>query len=58
MPARAGWGYDARRAHRRRHIACRRIEQAQRQRDLFIHTAPNPDVYDRPMRDLFAAAAD
>lgn len=39
-------------------IACRRIEQAQRQRDLFIHTAPDPDVYDRPMRDLFAAVAD
>ena len=33
-------------------IACRRIEEAQRQSDLFIR-APDPDVYDREMRDLF-----
>jgi len=41
-------------------IACRRIEQAQRQRDLFadVSTATLDESYDRPMRDLFANAAD
>jgi DNA modification methylase len=32
-------------------IACRRIEQAQRQRDLFVHTAPEPKA-ETP--DMFA----
>jgi DNA modification methylase len=32
-------------------IACRRIEQAQRQRDLFVHTAPGPKA-ETP--DMFA----
>jgi DNA modification methylase len=39
-------------------IACRRIEQAQRQRDLFIH-APVPEPpEDARMADLFAEAAE
>jgi site-specific DNA-methyltransferase (adenine-specific) len=32
-------------------IACRRIEQAQRQRDLFVHTAPEPKA---EIPDMFA----
>jgi site-specific DNA-methyltransferase (adenine-specific) len=39
-------------------IACRRIEQAQRQRDLFADTATLDESYDRPMRDLFATIPD
>jgi DNA modification methylase len=36
-------------------IACRRIEEAQRQPDMFVHTpAPPVDAYDQPLRDLFA----
>lgn len=38
-------------------IACRRIEQAYRQPDLFV-PPPSDDVYDRDMRDLFEEAAD
>jgi site-specific DNA-methyltransferase (adenine-specific)/modification methylase len=40
--------------------ACRRIEDAQRQRDLFADTgtATLDESYDRPMRDLFSYAAD
>lgn len=38
-------------------IACRRIEQAQRQPDLFVRDAAD-DTYDRGMRDLFQEAAD
>lgn len=39
-------------------IACRRIEQAQRQRDLFVH-APVPEPpEDARIRDLFAEAAE
>ena len=38
-------------------IACRRIEEAQRQPDLFV-PPPADDAYDRPMRDLFREAAD
>jgi DNA modification methylase len=38
-------------------IACRRIEEAQRQPDMFVQRAPDPDVYDRPMRDLFQEPA-
>jgi len=34
-------------------IACRRIEDAYKQADLFVERAPCPDVYDRPIRDLF-----
>ena len=37
-------------------IACKRIEQAQRQPDLFVRDAET--AYDRPMRDLFQEAAD
>lgn len=37
-------------------IACRRIEQAQRQPDLFVRDAET--AYDRGMRDLFQEAAD
>ena len=37
-------------------IACRRIEEAQRQPDLFVRDAET--AYDQPMRDLFAHAAD
>lgn len=37
---------------------CRRIEEAQRQRDLFVSAAPDPDVYDRDFRDLFAEPRD
>jgi site-specific DNA-methyltransferase (adenine-specific) len=41
-------------------IACRRIEEAQRQRDLFADpgTALLDESYDRGMRDLFAEAAE
>lgn len=35
-------------------IACRRIEEAQRQADLFVKPPPAEDAYDRPMRDMFA----
>lgn len=35
-------------------IACRRIEEAQRQSDLFVKPPPAEDAYDRPMRDMFA----
>ena len=38
-------------------IACRRIEEAQRQPDLFVRDAAD-DAYDRSMRDLFEEAAD
>jgi DNA modification methylase len=38
-------------------IACRRIEQAQRQPDLFV-PPPSDDAYDRDIRDLFEEAAD
>ena len=38
-------------------IACRRIEEAQRQPDLFVPQATN-DAYDRGMADLFAEVAD
>ena len=38
-------------------IACRRIEEAQRQPDLFV-PPPSDDAYDRGMRDLFREAAD
>ena len=34
-------------------IACRRIEEAQRQKDLFIHTPPAEDPADARMADLF-----
>ena len=34
-------------------IACRRIEDAYKQADMFVARAPNPDVYDKPLRDLF-----
>ena len=34
-------------------IACRRIEDAQRQADMFI-APPSQDTYDRAMRDMFA----
>ena len=37
-------------------IACRRIEEAQRQPDLFVRDAES--AYDRGMSDLFQAAAD
>lgn len=37
-------------------VACRRIEEAQRQPDLFVAKAE--DAYDRGMRDLFEEAAD
>lgn len=37
--------------------ACRRIEKAQRQPDLFVPQATN-DAYDRDMADLFAEVAD
>ena len=39
-------------------IACRRIEQAQRQPDLFVSRPDNDTAYDRDMRDLFEEAAD
>jgi len=39
-------------------IACRRIEEAQRQTDLFVHAPLAEDAYDRGMRDLFAEAAE
>jgi len=35
-------------------IACRRIEEAQRQKDLFIHAPPDKDVTDARAPDLFA----
>lgn len=35
-------------------IACRRIEQAQRQKDLFVHVAPQTDPQDERFADLFA----
>lgn len=35
-------------------IACRRIEQAQRQSDLFVPASTPTEAYDRPLRDLFA----
>lgn len=35
-------------------IACRRIEEAQRQRDMFIHAAPPEDPAEERLRDLFA----
>ena len=35
-------------------IACRRIEQAQRQADLFIHAPPAADPADERMADFFA----
>lgn len=38
-------------------IACRRIEEAQRQPDLFV-PPPSDAAYDRGMRDLFREAAD
>jgi site-specific DNA-methyltransferase (adenine-specific)/modification methylase len=39
-------------------IACRRIEQAQRQRDLFVH-APAPEhPVETQIADLFAEAAE
>ncbi len=34
-------------------IACRRIEEAYKQADLFV-APPSQDAYDRPIRDLFA----
>ena len=39
-------------------IACRRIEQAQRQKDLFIHAPVAADPQDERFADLFAWAAD
>ncbi len=38
-------------------IACRRIEAAQRQRDLFVAPPTLDAAYDRPLRDLFAEPA-
>jgi hypothetical protein len=38
-------------------IACRRIEQAYRQRDLFIHAPPAADPQDARVADLFAEPA-
>jgi DNA modification methylase len=38
-------------------IACRRIEQAQRQRDLFVHAPPAADPQDARVADLFAEPA-
>lgn len=38
-------------------IACRRIEQAHRQRDLFIHAAPATDPQDQRTVDMFAEQA-
>ena len=35
-------------------IACRRIDQAQRQKDLFVHVAPRTDPQDERFADLFA----
>lgn len=35
-------------------IACRRIEQAQRQKDMFVHLPPAEDPADARMVDLFA----
>ena len=35
-------------------IACRRIEQAQRQRDLFVHAPVPVDPEEARIRDLFA----
>ena len=39
-------------------IACRRIEQAQRQGDLFVHTAVPEHPVETQMADLFAEAAE
>ena len=39
-------------------IACRRIEQAQRQRDLFVHTPVPEHPVDTQIADLFAEAAE
>jgi site-specific DNA-methyltransferase (adenine-specific) len=38
-------------------IACRRIEQAQRQRDLFVHAPVPVDPQEQRIRDLFAPLA-
>jgi DNA modification methylase len=38
-------------------IACRRIEQAQRQRDLFVHAPVPVDPEEQRIRDLFAPLA-
>ena len=38
-------------------IASRRIEQAQRQKDLFVHVAPRTDPQDERFADLFAGPA-
>jgi site-specific DNA-methyltransferase (adenine-specific) len=38
-------------------VACRRIEQTQRQQDMFV-PVPSEEVYDRGIRDLFAEPAD
>jgi DNA methylase len=39
-------------------IACRRIEEAQRQTDLFVHAPVAEDPENERMRDLFAEAAE
>jgi len=38
-------------------VACRRIEAAQRQADLFVRTPDLQAAYDKPLRDLFAEPA-